>query len=218
MPCLFGKRVRKQVRDDAVVEDGGVEVSTRYTISGQDEHVDAGSNSLDRQRRNVRVSRQGQLQNQRPDSSGRLSSTHSNSDRNSTGSRASESPVGQWLIRVEPSLGKRYFQIFQSEGFDSLSAVQTLTEGDLIDMDVKSGHRRVLLPAIALLKESIQHALPAIEQTVYTPQSPTNSYRRPGTSRRVTFVGRSTTTPSTPSSPTAGSFPPLPLALSLIHI
>ena len=42
------------------------------------------------------------------------------------------------------------------EGFDSLSALKTLTEQDLKDMRIKNGHTRVLLPAIHKLKDTMQ--------------------------------------------------------------
>ena len=53
-------------------------------------------------------------------------------------------------------------EILTEEGFDSLSALKTLTSQDLKEMKIKNGHSRVLLPAVAKLKDHINqvnHAL-----------------------------------------------------------
>lgn len=60
---------------------------------------------------------------------------------------------------------EEYTANFEKDGFDTLRGVATIDENDLIDMDVKKGHRRVVLSHIeelrnqlALLDENTQKA------------------------------------------------------------
>lgn len=80
--------------------------------------------------------------------------------------------VRNWLTCFKM---EEYTSNFEKDGFDTLRGVATIDENDLIDMDVKKGHRRVVLSHIeelraqlALLDESTQktgqepHASPTL--------------------------------------------------------
>jgi pyruvate/2-oxoglutarate dehydrogenase complex dihydrolipoamide acyltransferase (E2) component len=62
--------------------------------------------------------------------------------------------VSVWLAAINDDL-LEYEDTLHKEGFDCPSALVTLTEGDLINMGVRTGHRRLLLPAIAKLNEQL---------------------------------------------------------------
>ena len=55
--------------------------------------------------------------------------------------------VGAWLFEVDTSLSQ-YAVTFAEDGFDSMAAVSTMTDSDLKNLGVKTGHRRVILAAI----------------------------------------------------------------------
>ncbi|KAG7401878.1 Ankyrin repeat domain-containing protein 42 [Phytophthora boehmeriae] len=68
--------------------------------------------------------------------------------------------VYSWLKRFKM---EEYAQNFEKDGFDTLRGVATIDEDDLIDMDVKKGHRRLVLSHIeelrnqlAMLDENVQ--------------------------------------------------------------
>ncbi|KAE9034378.1 hypothetical protein PR003_g8321 [Phytophthora rubi] len=50
---------------------------------------------------------------------------------------------------------EEYAQNFEKDGFDTLRGVATIDEEDLIDMDVKKGHRRVVLSHIEELRNQL---------------------------------------------------------------
>ncbi|KAI9995720.1 hypothetical protein PInf_012788 [Phytophthora infestans] len=50
---------------------------------------------------------------------------------------------------------EEYAQNFEKDGFDTLRGVATIDEDDLIDMDVKKGHRRVVLSHIEELRNQL---------------------------------------------------------------
>ncbi|ETV92503.1 hypothetical protein H310_13188 [Aphanomyces invadans] len=60
--------------------------------------------------------------------------------------------VRNWLKQLE--LGE-YTEYFEKDGFDTLRGVATIDEGDLIEMNVKKGHRRGILQHIQELKNQL---------------------------------------------------------------
>ncbi|RHZ24524.1 hypothetical protein DYB37_003308 [Aphanomyces astaci] len=60
--------------------------------------------------------------------------------------------VRNWLKQLE--LGE-YTESFEKDGFDTLRGVATIDEGDLIEMNVKKGHRRGILQHIEDLKNQL---------------------------------------------------------------
>lgn len=60
--------------------------------------------------------------------------------------------VNEWLKDMEL---EEYTDNFARDGFDTLRGVATVNESDLIDMNVKKGHRRVVLSGIEDLKQRI---------------------------------------------------------------
>ena len=50
---------------------------------------------------------------------------------------------------------EEYAENFEKDGFDTLRGVATINEDDLIDMDVKKGHRRVVLSHIEELRNQL---------------------------------------------------------------
>ncbi|GMF11727.1 unnamed protein product [Phytophthora lilii] len=65
---------------------------------------------------------------------------------------APRSRIYNWLkfFKME-----EYAQNFEKDGFDTLRGVATIDEEDLIDMDVKKGHRRVVLSHIEELRNQL---------------------------------------------------------------
>ncbi len=66
--------------------------------------------------------------------------------------------VTDWLHSLSGDV-ERYASVMFDDGFDSLRSVSTITEEDLKRLGVKTGHRRVLLSAIAALAERFKPAV-----------------------------------------------------------
>lgn len=66
--------------------------------------------------------------------------------------KASSNAVSDWLHMLEL---EEYADNFSKDGFDSLRGITTVNERDLIDMNVKKGHRRVVLSGIEHLKQQL---------------------------------------------------------------
>ena len=62
--------------------------------------------------------------------------------------------ISAWLGKVGP-VG-RYKHALYDAGFDSLNSIATLTLEDLIELQVKTGHRRILLNAVEEAKSEIE--------------------------------------------------------------
>jgi len=58
----------------------------------------------------------------------------------------------KWLRSVKEEFVE-YADVFRKEGFDSLEAIETLTEDDLQQMEIKKGHSRILLKSIESMKK-----------------------------------------------------------------
>jgi hypothetical protein len=102
---------------------------------------------------------------------------------------------------------EEYTSNFEKDGFDTLHGVATIDENDLIDMDVKKGHRRVVLSHIeelrnqlAVLDESLQkagqepQASPTLSMLPQLPKQPslsslTDGSAAPRTERRGSVTG-----------------------------
>jgi len=69
---------------------------------------------------------------------------------------------------LNTTITREIVDIFEREGFDSLTALKTLTSQDLKDMNIKTGHARVLLPAINKLKDTVQR----VDHTIATSSNP----------------------------------------------
>ncbi|KAI8891359.1 HMG-box, partial [Backusella circina FSU 941] len=64
----------------------------------------------------------------------------------------------------------QYLPIFITEGFDSIEAINEITEEDLSEMGIKRGHRRVMQRAIATEK-----GIPTYQPLTYLVANPTSS-------------------------------------------
>ncbi len=113
---------------------------------------------------------------------------------------ASSSVVGRFLSRVGPGTLLRYRTALEEEGFDTLEALQTLTEDDLEDLGVRPGHRRVLLPALRRLKEACQEREHEDAVEAQARADAIANSASPHRAGRVTYVG----SPSAPPLPLAG--------------
>lgn len=60
--------------------------------------------------------------------------------------------VHNWLKSLKM---EEYIENFEKDGFDTLRGVATINEDDLIDMEVKKGHRRVVLSHIEELRNQL---------------------------------------------------------------
>jgi hypothetical protein len=69
---------------------------------------------------------------------------------------------------LNTTITREIVEILKQEGFDSLTALKTLTSQDLKDMKIKTGHARVLLPAINKLKDTAQR----VDHTISTSTNP----------------------------------------------
>lgn len=99
--------------------------------------------------------------NDNTDSTGAASST--NNVTTSSYSTANKAII-QFVSKtgLNTTATREIVDIFFREGFDSLTALKTLTSQDLKNMNIKNGHARVLLPAIAKLQDHmhrVDHAL-----------------------------------------------------------
>lgn len=62
--------------------------------------------------------------------------------------------VSAWLNTLTPDsdMGQEYSNKFEEEGFDSIDALKTITDDDLIEMGVKKGHRRLIVDGVEQLQ------------------------------------------------------------------
>ncbi|KAG9400374.1 hypothetical protein AC1031_010594 [Aphanomyces cochlioides] len=112
--------------------------------------------------------------------------------------------VSNWLKQLE--LGE-YTEHFEKDGFDTLRGVATMDEGDLIEMNVKKGHRRGILQHIEELKNQLAAFDAQRANTGVEPEAtPTLSMLLPLTKQQPTAAASATHLPSQPTSlPTSGS-------------
>ena len=88
----------------------------------------------------------------------------------STMSSTTNKVIYQFVTKtgLNTTITREVVDIFEREGFDSLTALKTLTSQDLKDMNIKTGHARVLLPAINKLKDTVQR----VDHTIATSSNP----------------------------------------------
>jgi len=64
----------------------------------------------------------------------------------------SDEELLSWLKNVREDFAVKYAKLFKEEGFDSKATIETITEDDLKQMDIKTGHLRLLLKHIQALQ------------------------------------------------------------------
>jgi hypothetical protein len=102
--------------------------------------------------------------------------------------------------RLERISLSQYYDIFTAEGFDTWETVLDVTESDLIELNVKLGHRRKLQRAIAEARGQPSESALSLETT--RASVPDGVYRsdESGTEAKESSGGR-----ATPAAPTPGS-------------